>query len=88
MVNSTRCSRGTGAGGVALVENEVQHTQDRRHSCGAFIWRGHAELATTGLDALLGATDPLAHSWFWHEKRSSDFCRGQPADGAQRQRDL
>ena len=25
---------GTGAFGVALVKNEVQHTQNRRHSCG------------------------------------------------------
>ena len=76
------------AGGVPLVEHQVQDAQHRLEPFGPL--RGGRQLERDGRlpDALLGAADALGHGGFGGEERAGDLRRGQPPDGAQRECDL
>ncbi len=75
-----------GAGGVALVEDEVQDMPDGDHPVGQLRrWR-QDELCC--LETLLRAADPLAHGRVRDQQRAGDLRRGEAAHGSQRQRDL
>ncbi len=80
--------RGARARGGALGEDQVQNAQDRVQPCAHLRLRGQRERAPEGTDPLLGAADALSHRGLGHQKRSRDLSRGQPANRAQRQRDL
>ena len=74
--------------GVALVEDQVEHVQDRAEPFGALRARGHAERDAAVLDALLGPADAPGHGRLRHQERPGDLGGGQAADRPQGQRDL
>ena len=78
---------GPRAAGVALVEDQVEHVQHRAEPLGALLLGGQREGDARGLDALLGAADPLRHRRLGHEERARDLGGGEAADRAQRERD-
>ena len=74
--------------GIAFGEDQIDH---RQHAAQPRLQR----LALRHLignagepDFLLGAQQPLRHRVFADQKRARDLRGGQPADRAQRQRDL
>ena len=73
---------------IAFGEDEIDHrehaAQPRRQRVALRHLIGNAGEA----DLLLGAQQPLRHRILAREKRARDLRGGQPADGAQRQRDL
>src|SRR5262249_4427337 len=79
---------GARGGGVALVEDQVQHLQDDAQPLLALGRRWQRERRLAGLDLLLGAADPLAERRLRDEERARDLAGRQAADGAQRERDL
>ncbi len=80
---SVRCRVGAGAGGIALVEDEVEHVQDGVEPGLQLLRRRPRERHARRLDAGLGAADALRHRRFGHEERAGDLGRGQAADRAQ-----
>ena len=77
-------------GGVALVEDQVQHVQHRAQPLPARSSAGGMREPGTpaGLDPLLGPADALGHRRLRDQERRGDLRGGQAADGAQGQRDL
>jgi len=73
---------------VALVEDQVQDVQHGVEPLRALVLRRGSERRAGGLDALLGAADPLGHRRLGDEERAGDLRRRQAADRAQRERDL
>jgi hypothetical protein len=77
-----------GRGRVALVEDQVQHLLHGPDPVVAVGRVRRREPCARGADLLLGTADPLRHRRLGHPERPRDLRRGQPADGAQRERDL
>ncbi len=63
-------------GGVALVEDQVEHVQDDPQPLLALGAVRQAERAARGLDALLGPADPGRHRGLWHQECTGDLGRG------------
>ena len=61
--------------------------QDGAEPLGPIRVGRQAERDAGGLDALLGAADPLRHRRFGHEKGVGDLCGREAADRAQGERD-
>src|SRR5258708_1810052 len=79
---------GPRAGGVPLIEDEIQHLQHDAKPV-ASVWRhGHLELSTGRPDAFLRTADPLSHGRLWHEKRPGDLGGGEAAHRAKCQGQL
>ncbi len=72
-------------GGVALVEDQVEHVQDDPQPLLALRALRQAEGAAGRLDPLLGPADPGRHRGLRHQERAGDLGRGQATDGAQGQ---
>ena len=79
---------GPGAGGVALVEDQVEDVEHDPQALRPLVRRRHGEPGPGGLDGLLGPADALGHRRLRDEERAGDLGGGQAADGPQRQRDL
>ncbi len=62
--------------------------QDHAQPLGALGVGGTLEPGAGGLDPLLRAADALRHRRLGHEERVRDLGRGEPADGAEREREL
>jgi len=77
-----------GRRGVTLVEDEVQHVTHGAQAFCPLIRLRKLEPHPAGLYRLLGPADPLGHRRLGNEKGAGDLGRRQPADRAQRQRDL
>ena len=77
-----------GAGGVALIEDQVEDVQDGAQPLGVLRSRRHGEGRPGGPDPLLGPADPRRHRRLGHQERLGDLGRGEAADGAQGQGDL
>ena len=75
-----------GAGGVTLVEDEVEHMQHGAEPLGLLLARRQPEWRAGSLDGLLGSADALRYRCIRHEKRVSNFCRSQTAHCSQCQR--
>ena len=80
--------RRAGARRVALVEDEIEHVHHDAEPVRPLGLRREVEAAAGALDALLRPADPLRHRGFGHQERVRDLGRRQPADGAQRERQL
>ena len=79
---------GAGGGGVALVEQEVEHGEHRARALRQQM-RGRHPVRDAGVaDLVLRAHEPLRHRRLRHQERASDLGGGQPGERAQRQRDL
>jgi hypothetical protein len=76
------------AAAVALVEDQVHDREHRREAVGQQVRRRDAERDPGVADLALRAYEPLGHRRLGHEERARDLLRGQPAERAQRQRDL
>ena len=76
------------AAGVALVEDQVDDGEHRGEAVGQQVIGRHAERDAGGLDLLLRAHEALRHRRLGDEERARDLGRGQPAERAQRERDL
>ena len=79
---------GAGARRVALVEQEVQHTEHRRGALGQHVGGWHAVRDARVADLVLGAYETLRHRGLGHEERARDLRRGEPDERAQCQCDL
>jgi hypothetical protein len=77
-----------GGGGVALVEDQVQHVQDHPQPVAQLRRRRHVEGRAGGLDALLGAADALGHGGLGYEEGAGDLGGRESADRPERERDL
>ena len=73
-----RLGREIDVAGIALVEDEIQHSHHRAHVAGTFD--------TGPTDRALGAADALRHGGLGHEVRARDLARGEATYGAERQR--
>ena len=76
-----------GAGGVALVEDEVDDGEHAGQAIGHLGVAGDAVGDPGRRDLALGAHQALGHRRLGHEEGARDLRRGQPAEGAQGQRD-
>jgi hypothetical protein len=74
-------------GRVALVEDEVQHGEDRADPLGQEMIGRHAEGDAGVPDLGLGAHEALGHRRLWDEERAGDRSGGESAQRTQRQRD-
>ena len=76
----------TGGGGVALVEQQVDHLQHRGQAGAQFIaardFKGYARLG----QGALGAHDALGHRGLGHQESAGDFMGAQAAQQLERQR--
>src|SRR5690349_10826778 len=73
---------------ISLVEDEVDHMEDRRQPGGQVVAPRHLVRNCLGADDGLGAHDALGERRRRHEKGARDLFRRQAADFAQRERDL
>ncbi len=78
---------GSGAGGVALVEDEIEDVEHGAEALGALFGGGRLKADAGGLDGGFGAGDALCHGGFGHQEGAGDLGCGEAADGAQRERD-
>ena len=85
VVPHRRFARG---GGVALVEDEVDHLQHRGQPLAELLAGGDLVGDPRGQDLLLGAHEPLGGGHLGLEKGAGDLGGGQRAQRAQGQRDL
>ena len=83
-----RLGREVPATAVALVEDQVDDRQHRGQAVGEQVRRRHAERDPGGLDLALRADQPLRHRLLADQERARDLVRAQPAQRAQRERDL
>ena len=79
---------GIAAGGIALVENQIDHRGDGGEPLGALHRARGLERHVGVRDPRLGAGDALLHRRFADQERARDLLYGQTRDDAQRQRDL
>jgi hypothetical protein len=77
-----------GAGQVALVEHQVDHGEDFAYAVRQFEVGGDAVGNAGVADLLLSPSDAPGHGRFRDEEGSGDLGGGQPAHGAQGERDL
>ena len=75
------------AGQVALVEDQVEHVQDRAQPLRPLVAARHLKRDGRRPDRLLGAADPLCHRRLRDEKRVGDLGRGQATDRSQSEGD-
>ncbi len=73
-------------GGVALVEDQIDHLEHRGDACGSLLGARHLERHARFGERALGAHDPLRDRRFGHQKRARDLRGTEPAQHAQRQR--
>jgi len=78
---------GAAAGGVALVEQQVQDMQHQSQPFGTLIGRWERERLAGSLDRRFGAADPLGHGRLGDQERGSDLAGGQAADRPEGERD-
>ena len=78
---------GAAAGGVALVEEQVEDVEHRAQALGALVGRRERERLVRRLDLGLGPADPLGHGRLGDEERGGDLAGREPADRPQRERD-
>ena len=78
---------GTGAGGVALVEDEIEDVEHGAEALGALFGGGRLKADAGGLDGGFGAGDALRHGGLGHQEGAGDLRGGEAADGAQSERD-
>ena len=74
---------GSCAGGVTLVEEQVEHGQDARGALGQGAGRRHAVWDARMGDLLLGPYEALGHGGFRDEESASDLGCRQPGEGTQ-----
>ena len=79
--------RVAGRGGVALVEDEVEHPEHVGHAVGEEVVGRHAERDARLAEPPLRADEPLRERRLRDEERARDLRRREPGDLAQRQRD-
>ncbi|CUJ41539.1 Uncharacterised protein [Achromobacter xylosoxidans] len=75
-----------GGGGIAFVEDQVDHFQHRGQPRRAFPRPGHLERHARRRQAALGAHDALGDGRLRGQESARDLGGGQPAQQAQRQR--
>ena len=73
-------------GGIALVEDEVDHRHDVVEAPGPLRTGGQLELGVRLGERLLGPRDALSHSGFRGQEPAGDLGGGEPANQTQRQR--
>jgi hypothetical protein len=73
---------------VALVEDQVDDGEHRRQSFGEHLVARHGERDAGVLDLRLGAGEAALHRLGGDEEGGGDVLGAQPAEGAQRERDL
>jgi len=78
----------TGAGRVALVEDEIEDVHHHAESVGALWFRRQVEVCAAAPDALLGTADALRHRGFRNQEGARDLSGREAADCTQRQREL
>ena len=76
------------AGGMALVEDKVDHREHGGEAPGQLPGLGHRIRQPPHADLLLGADDALGDGRLRQEEGARDLAGGQPADEAQGQRHL
>jgi hypothetical protein len=76
----------TGRGGVAFVENEVDHFENGRQTRCKIRPPGDLKGNVRLSQRSLGADNALGDSWLRNEKGAGDFLRAQAAEQAQRER--
>jgi hypothetical protein len=74
--------------GIPLGEHEVDDGHHRLEPLGQLIGRWDAVRNARERDLLLRAHEALRHRGHRDEERARDLLRGEPREGAQRQRDL
>ena len=77
-----------GAGGVALVEHEVDRGEHGRQAVGQLVRCGDAVGDVVVADLALGAHQPLRHRGLGHEEGPGDLVRLETAEQAQGERHL
>ena len=83
-----RLGREVAPAAVALVEDQVDDREHGREPVGQQVGRRDPERDPGVADLVLGADEPLRHRLARDEERAGDLLGGQPAEGAQGQRDL
>ena len=83
-----RLRRELAATAVALVEDQVHDREHRGEAVGQQVGRRDAERDPGRPDLALRAHEPLRHRRLGDEERARDLVRPEPAQRAQRQRDL
>ena len=73
--------------GVAFVENQVDHFQNRGQSRSQLLAAGNLKGNARFRKRALGANDTLGNSWFRNQEGAGDFLRGQAAEQAKRECD-
>ena len=73
-------------GGVALVEDQIDHREHGREPLGQLSALGHLVRQGTVADGALGAHEPLRNRGLGHEKRASDLGRRESAHQSQGER--
>ena len=77
-----------GGGQVALVKEEVHDREHLGQAVGELVRVGDPDGGVLIGQGLAGAQQPLRHGGLGHEEGPGDLLAGQPADRAQRERDL
>ena len=76
------------ASAVALVEDQIDHAEDRGEAVGQLGRRRDAEGDAGLLDLALRAHEPLGHRLARHQEGPGDLVRAQSTQRPQRERDL
>jgi hypothetical protein len=75
-----------GGGGVALVEDEIDHFQHRREPGRQLVSAGNLEGHPGVGEGTLGTHDSLGQRGLGHEERAGDLWCGEPAEQAESER--
>lgn len=76
------------AGGVALVENEVDHAEHARESLGQAMIGRHLVGNASVAELAPCAHEPFGQGGLGHQKSAGNLRRGDPGYGVKRERDL